>query len=277
MDELCWLNGTFLPLKEARVSATDRGFNFADGVYEVFRVYHGKIFQSEAHFQRLLRSCEGIELSPAHSIEQLNSIANELIERSGFQESMIYLQITRGSAPRYHSFPKDAPPTVFLSIKPLPAPIASGSAPGQKLVTVTDERWLRCWIKSIALLPNILAKRAADLAGADEAIFIEGSTVHEGATSNLFIIKKGKLFTPPEGPKILSGITRKVVIEAARQINLPVAEVKISLAGLVDADEVFITSTTREIAWVESIDGKTITTECGPIALRLHQAFQSMY
>ncbi|MBC7784057.1 MAG: aminotransferase class IV, partial [Burkholderiales bacterium] len=169
-----------------------------------------------------------------------------------------------------------ANPTVMMTIKPLPAATAPGEARGQKLITVPDDRWQRCWIKSIALLPNILAKHAADRAGADEAIFVDGNIVQEGASSNVFIIRDGQLITSPIGAKVLPGVTREAILEIAESVGLLVVERGIELAELLTPGEAFISSTTRELAWISMINDKQIAGECGPNTRALHTAFQRL-
>src|SRR6266571_2967928 len=249
MSEMIWLNGEVLPLAEAQIGVEDRGFQFADGVYEVVRIYNGRPFTLSEHLDRLARSCEGIRLSSPLSKAELTREILRFVEKSPVRDGMIYLQITRGVAPRNHVF-ADSKPTVLFYVRPLPAVAAAGSGAGLKLISQNDERWQRCWIKSIALLPNVLAKNAAVAAGCDEAVFVEKGIVTECSASNFFAVAGGKALTHPVGPKVLSGITRLVLMDLCKQLDIPFVERGISEAECVGADEVFITSTTREIGWV---------------------------
>jgi len=274
MTEWVWLNGQTLPLSEARIGIEDRGFQFADGVYEVIRLYGGRPFTLTEHLQRLTRSAEGISLSMPLSIAELARQIETFIPKSGVGDGMIYLQLTRGVSPRNHIFSAQTPPTLLFYARPLPSCPAAGEGDGVKLLAVPDERWKRCWIKSIALLPNVLAKNAAVAAGADEAVMIDNGIVTECAASNIYAIIAGKLVTHPIGPKVLPGITRLVLIDCAALIGLPVQERAATEEEFVRADEVFITSTTREISWVSQWNGRTLWNECGPLTRRLHIALK---
>jgi len=176
MSEMIWFNGEVLPLAEARIGVEDRGFQFADGVYEVVRIYNGRAFTLSEHLDRLARSCEGIRLATPLGKAELTREISRFIERSPVREGMIYLQITRGAAPRNHIFAESKPTVLFYS-RPLPPVVPAAQAEGLKLLSQNDERWQRCWIKSIALLPNVLAKNAAVSAGCDEAVFVEKGIV----------------------------------------------------------------------------------------------------
>jgi D-alanine transaminase len=198
------------------------------------------------------------------------------VEKSPVREGMIYLQMTRGAAPRNHIF-ADSKPTVLFYARPLPAVPPSGTGEGLKLMSQNDERWQRCWIKSIALLPNVLAKNAAVSAGCDEAVFVEKGIVTECSASNFFAVAGGKVLTHPVGPKVLPGITRLVLMELCKQLDVPFVERAISEAECLAADEVFITSTTREIGWVAKWNDRTIGAGiCGPITKKLHAAYQKL-
>ena len=275
MAEFIWFNGNVTPLAEATVSIEDRGYQFADGVYEVIRVYGGKTFTLEEHLGRLERSARDILISLPMSVEKLASEVRALIGKSGMREGMIYMQISRGVAPRDHRFPKGIKPTLLFYNRDLPDVPEPGTASGIKLVSMADERWKRCWIKAIALLPNVLAKNAAIAAGGDEAVFVENGLISECSTSNFYIISQGKLITHPVGPKVLPGITRQVLLPVARELGIAVEERAIKVEEARSADEMFITSTTREIGWVATLDGKTVGAgKCGPVTLKLHRALQ---
>jgi D-alanine transaminase len=213
-----------------------------------------------------------------HLATDRDALAAEIqrfIPRAGVRDGMIYLQATRGCAPRNHLFPTHCQPTLLFYARPLQPVPAPGQGEGAKLHTVSDERWKRCWVKSIALLPNVLAKNDAVAAGADEAVFLEDGVVTECSASNLFIVRGGKCLTHPVGPKVLPGITRLVLFQVAKQLGIEFIERPVTFEEAKSADEVFITSTTREISWVSTWDGRTVGKgRCGPLTLRLHQALR---
>ena len=272
-EQLVWFNGDVVPISKAHVGVEDRGFQFADGVYEVVRVYNGRPFTLREHMQRLQRSADGIHLSLPMSVDQVGEAIVEFIPRAGVRDGTIYLPATRGCSPRNHGFPKSCPATLLFYAKPLPPPTEPGQGEGAKLLAVEDERWKRCWIKSIALLPNVLAKNEAVTKGFDEAIFVDRDIVTEGASSNIFAVLGGKLVTHPVGSKVLPGITRLVVLQCAEKLGIPVEERPLREDEVRRADELFITSTTREIAWVARWNDRYIGQgKCGPITMKLHRA-----
>jgi D-alanine transaminase len=277
MTESIWINGEIMPLADARISVEDRGFQFADGVYEVIRLYNGQPFALDAHLQRLQRSAAGIQLGlPVAEFHKLKDEIAKFLARFPLRDGMIYLQLTRGTAPRNHAFPESKPTLLFYTreLPPLPDPAA---ADGVKLLSVADERWKRCWIKSIALLPNVLAKNQAIAAGADEAVFINNGVVTECAASNIFAVIGGRVVTHPVGAKVLPGITRDILLEIAPKIGIAVEERAFSEEKATEADEVFITSTTREISWVKLWNERTIGKgRVGPITLKLHEALREI-
>jgi D-alanine transaminase len=271
--EKIWLNGKTLPLSEARISVEDRGFQFADGVYEVIRIYNRHPFTLREHLARLERSCEGIDLPNAFNASELAAEILRFIDLNGPAEGMVYLQITRGAAPRNHIVPDQITPTILFYTRPLPSPAPPGEGAGMKLFTVADERWHRCWIKAIALLPNVLAKNFAVRAGGDEAVFILENTVTECSASNLFAIRNGRICTHPIGPKVLPGITRLILKDLAAELNLEFSEAPFTEQHAMAADELFITSTTRELNWVSHWNNQEIWKSCGPITQKLHSAY----
>ncbi len=276
MKELIWLNGQVMPVSEARVSVEDRGFQFADGVYEVVRVYGGRAFAMEQHMDRLERSCGGISLGMPMGKAKLAGEMNKLVAESGLTDGMIYLQITRGAAPRSHVAGK-CKPTVLFYVRRLPPVHKPGTAPGAKLISVQDERWSRCWVKSVALLPNILAKHIAVAAGAEEAVFVQNGIISECCSSNIFVVIRGEVLTHPVGPKVLPGITRQILFDVAKKAGVPMSERPVFEAEAMMADEVFITSTTRELSWVSKWNGQRVGSgKCGPVTLKLGQAFYEM-
>jgi D-alanine transaminase len=274
MTELIWLNGKTIPISEARISPEDRGFQFADGVYEVIRLYAGKPFTLEEHLARLEKSAAGIQLAVPLTRTAIKSEIEKFIPGTGVGDGMIYLQLTRGHAPRNHLFPQTPGSTLLFYARPLDALPAVADTPRVKLVAVADERWKRCWIKSIALLPNVLAKNAAISAGADEAVFVEDGMITECSASNFFVVIKGKLVTHPVGPKVLPGITRAVLLDCAKEIGIGFEERPLRLEEARKAEELFITSTTREISPVAAWDGKAVGTG-KTVTIRLHHALKN--
>jgi D-alanine transaminase len=276
MDELCWLNGKVLPLAEATVSIEDRGFQFADGVYEAMRVYGGRTFALREHLDRLQRSAAAVFIRLPIARDELERAIRELIARQEIAgDGLVYLQLTRGPSKRNHLISQAKTPTLLFYVRPLPPVPEPGTAPGTKLHSVPDERWQRCWIKSIGLLPNALAKSAAADAGADEAIFIHDGVATEGASTNLFVVIAGTLVTHPVGAKVLPGVTRDAVLRCTRELGINIEERGPSEREAKAAQETFITSTTREIAWVSTWDGQPVGEgECGQTTLELHRALQ---
>jgi len=273
MNDVIWLNGEILPMAEARVGVEDRGYQFADGVYEVIRLYAGRPFTIAEHLARLTKSAAAIHLEVPLPTDALRREVERLVAQSGVGEGMVYLQLTRGVAPRSHAIPGAPGSTLLFYARPLPELPPVDETPAVKLLTVEDERWRRCHIKSIALLPNILAKSAAVAAGADEAVFVENGLVSECSASNLFAVIDGTLVTCPVGPKVLPGITRAVLLELAGQLKIPVAERALSLAETKAAGEIFITSTTREISPVDTWDGAKVGGS-REVTTRLHRALK---
>jgi D-alanine transaminase len=276
-SDLIWINGEIVPFAEARLNVEDRGFQFADGVYEVIRLYGGRPFTLAEHLDRLYRSAAGIELSLPLGRDELAREIQKLVARGGVRDGMVYFQATRGIAPRNHAFPAYPKPTLLAYCRPLPPPPRPGEGDGVKLLPVPDERWQRCWVKSIALLPNVLAKNAAVTRGYDEAVFIDaGRVVTECSASNVYAVIGGKLVTHPVGPKVLPGITRAVLFGAASGAGVVVEERPYTEDEVVGgASEVFITSTTREVSWVSRWGDRPIRAgNCGPVTRRLHEALR---
>ncbi|WP_027338945.1 D-amino-acid transaminase [Halonatronum saccharophilum] len=259
MKEIAYISGDFVELDKASISLEDRGFQFGDGVYEVIKLYDGILFKGEEHFKRLINSAELIRINLDYSVEDLKEIAFEVIKRSDKNKSgSLYIQVTRGVAPRDHNFSYTLEPTLVMYLLPpksLPNEIREK---GVSVVTLVDNRWGCCNIKTINLLPNILASQEASEKGAFEGIFIsDNDIVLEGTGSNIFIVKDGVIITHPVTNKILSGITREIVFELARE-RFSAVEDPFSLEDLYNADEVFITSTTKEVLGVVEVDGKKI-------------------
>ena len=271
-----YLNGEFLPPDQAQVSVFDRGFVFGDGVYEVIPVFGGRLFRLPQHVQRLENSLAAIRLRNPHRIEEWTKIFLRLIADNGGGDLSIYLQITRGVAPRDHAFPPNIAPTVFAFAQPLKYAPPEQLAAGVAAIITADIRWSRCDIKAIALLANALLRQQASDQGAAEAILVRDGMVTEGAASNIFIVSRGRLITPPKGPYILPGVTRDLVVEIARAQGIPCDEQTISLAALKSADEVWLTSSTKEILPITRIDNQPVGNgKPGPLHARLFSLYKA--
>lgn len=274
MPNIAYVNGRYMFLNRAKVSVEDRGFQFGDGVYEVIRVYSGKLFHLEDHLSRLEASARAIGLSRVYSRARWKTVLNTACRKSRLKEAKVYIQITRGVAPRDHSFPNKIRPSVVVTVRPIEEFPKRVRDKGVSVITLPDNRWGRCNVKSINLLPNILARQKARASRAFEALFIRDGMVMEGAGCNFFAVIQDQIITPPRGPAILSGITRDLVINLARKEEIPFFEKAIPLAKLFSAEEIFLTGTTIEILPVVKIDGKTIGEgKPGPIALRLYERY----
>lgn len=272
MDTLsiAYSNGEFLPLSDVTISPLDRGFIFGDGVYEVIPVYRRNAFRLDAHLQRLDNSLSAIRLDNPYSIEQWRDILNQLIEKNESDEQSLYIQVTRGVAERDHAFPATGAATVFVMSKPLPA----SQQDAVKAITLQDIRWQWCHIKSTALLGNLLLRQQAIDAGCQEAILLRNGVLTEGAASNVFIVKNNKILTPKKNKQILAGITRDIVIELAQDNHIDIIETEISELELLNADEIWVTSSTKEVAPVIELNGKLINNgEVGPICLTMQGLF----
>lgn len=270
-----YLNGQWLPGDEARVSVFDRGFNFGDGVYEVIPVYGKRPFRLPQHIERLNRSCDAIRLTNPNSDQEWTSIIGRLIEQSQSDDQMVYLQITRGVAPRDHPFPEKTAPTAFAYAKPLVYPDKKKIAAGVSAITTQDIRWLRCDIKAIALLANVILRQNAIEDGAAEAILLRDESLTEGAASNIFIVKDDCIITPPKSELILPGITRDLVVELARANDLCVEERAVSVSELMAADEVWMTSSTKEILPIIKINDSRIGNgKPGAMHARMFEIYQ---
>ena len=256
------------------VHVEDRGFQFADAVYEVVRTYGGRPFALEEHLRRLFRSLDAIQIRHSFTTEQLAALITEAVARAGFPEAVVYLQVTRGRAARHRGFPSEPRPTLVLTVRKLES-TADVRRTGVRVITLPDTRWAHCDIKSVALLANVLAYNAARQAGAHDAVFVEADgTVNEATAGNIFVVTGSILRSPPEGPRILSGVTRDKLLRAAATAGIPVAEERIQKDELFSASEIFLTSTTAEVVPVISVDGKiTVAGVPGPVAARVYEQF----
>ena len=277
-----YLNGKFLPLEEAFIPVLDRGFIFGDGVYEVIPVYSRRAFRLHEHLQRLQTSLDGIRLDNPHTINEWVELIQTLIMHNPAEDQYLYLHLTRGVAKRDHAFPQPpVKPTVFMMSSPLSQPAAELLASGVSATTATDNRWLRCDIKAISLLPNVLLRQMAVDAGCAETILIReandsgDSFMTEGAASNIFVVKNGTLLAPPKNNLMLPGITYDVVLEIAKGNNIPYQVRKILKAEIFDADEILLTSSTKEVLPITRVDGKPVASgKPGAMFTRLHMLYQ---
>lgn len=278
-----YLNGKFMPIEEATIPVLDRGFIFGDGVYEVIPVYSRRAFRLSEHLKRLQSSLDGIRLPNPHSEAEWSKLISELIARNAGEDQYLYLHITRGVAKRDHAFPQPpVKPTVFMMSSPLLHPAAELLASGVSAVTATDNRWLRCDIKAISLLPNVLLRQMAVDAGCAETILIRHEAdsgdgfMTEGAASNIFMIKNNVLNAPPKNNLMLPGITYDVVLELAAAHHIPFEVRKIRKDELFGADEILLTSSTREVMPITMLDDKAVGNgKPGPMFARLYSLYQN--
>lgn len=270
MPELAYVNGEIMPIEKAMVPIEDRGYQFADGVYEFVASYDGHLFFLEEHLDRLERSMAELAFDPI-SRPDIKKAVLELFSVSGYRRAGIYIQISRGVAPRNHAFPPGLPPQIIMTIRPIKKTPEDMMENGATAITVPDTRWGRCDIKTVQLLANCLAKRKALDSGCDDAIFVsDQGVVREATSSNLFIASGGKLTTHPLTVNILPGITRMAILDICKTTDLDVQESFFKTEALYGADEVFLTGTTTEVLPVVRIDGKTVGDgKVGPISCRL--------
>lgn len=271
-----FLNGKYLPADQAQVSVLDRGFLLGDGVYEVIPVYQGLPFCLQAHLQRLQRSLDRIRMANPYSVEQWSEIIARLVKDNDGDNQAVYLQVTRGVAPRDHVFPEGVEPTAFVMtnpIKPLPEWYKQD---GIKAITVKDIRWDQCDIKAITLLPNSLLRQQAQDVGAQEAILIRDGMMTEGSASNSYAVLDGVIYTAPNNEKVLPGITRDVVLRLAKSAGIAYREEAVPEQQLKQADEIWISSSTRELLPVTTLDDQPVGTgKPGPVWQQLDALYQN--
>ena len=270
-----FINGEFLNQEDVKVSYEDRGYVFGDGIYEYIRAYNGKLFTVTEHFERFLRSASEIQIDLGYTIEELTDIVRQLLKVNNIQNGGIYIQATRGVAPRNHSFPTpEVKPVIMAFAKSYDRPYDDFEN-GINAITVEDIRWLRRDIKSLNLLGNVLAKEYAVKYNATEAIQHRGETVTEGASSNVYAIKDGEIYTHPVNNYILNGITRRVIKWVAEDYNIPFNEETFTVDFLKNADEVIVSSTSAEVTPVVKIDGEIVNDgKVGPITKKLQEGFE---
>jgi len=278
MPDIAFVNGSFVPFVDATVSIDDRGFQFGDGVYEVLRVYRGVPFRPEEHLARLDRSARALDINLPFNSGRWMDLIMDAVQRSGYAEAKVYIQVTRGVAPRDHSYRAALAPTVVITVRSL-LPLADRLyRNGVDVITVTDLRWGRCDIKCISLLANVLVKQQAVNEGVFEALFVREGCVLEGSTSNVITIQGGRLITPPEGPLLLSGVTRLVALQLARDSGISTEQRPIKETELYSAEEVFLTGTISEILPVVRVNGRQIGMGSpGPITSELVARFRKLY
>lgn len=277
MNQIVYLNGEFMPLSEAKIPVLDRGFIFGDGVYEVIPVYSRSAFRLAEHLRRLQASLSSVRIDNPHSESAWMEIVNTLIARNETDDQYVYLHITRGVAKRDHAFPNPpVTPTVFVMSYPLTTPPANLLHSGVSAITAPDNRWLRCDIKAISLLPNVLLRQAAVDAGCAETIMIrDDEFMTEGAASNIFVVKNGTLLAPPKNNLMLPGITYDVVLELAAAYAIPYQVRKILKEELLDADELLLTSSTKEVLPITRLNGRPVGNgQPGPMFEKLYQQYQ---
>jgi D-alanine transaminase len=274
-----YLNGQYLAPENAKISVLDRGFIFGDGVYEVWRVIEGRLFEHERHDRRLRRGLKSLEISVTEKeIDGLAGVAERLLRENDLLqgEGTFYVEITRGAAPRTHAYPPaGTKPTVFGMVSRFEVPQAL-RASGAKAITQPDVRWLHCDIKTVQLLPNCMAKQKAQTAGALEAIFVRDGIVTEGTHTTVLGVKNGELRTHPLSPMILRSVTRELVLEIAHEQGVPVREEAFSAKELFELDELFVSGTTTDVTPIVDVDGRRIGTgKPGPVSRALYAGLQS--
>jgi D-alanine transaminase len=272
MSRIVYVNGAWLPEEEARISVFDRGFLFADGLYEVTAVIAGKLVDLDAHLARMERSCGEVKLALTWSRAELKAIHEELVRRNHLIDGGVYLQITRGAADRSFTFPKNAAPTLVLFTQA--RPMERDVSQGYKLLSVPDLRWKRRDIKSVALLAQVLAKQAAAEAGCDEAIMVEDGVVTEGGSSTAWIVKGDTLISRPLSNAVLPGITRAAVLAYLAETGMKFEERTFTVAEMLAADEVIVTAATALVMPATELDGQRIGGgQPGPAARRLREIY----
>ncbi|WP_042354743.1 D-amino-acid transaminase [Bacillus rubiinfantis] len=274
---MAWVivNGKFINRTEAKVDIEDRGYQFGDGVYEVIRVYNGVMFTAKEHMDRFSRSADNIGIKLPYTQEQLRNLLDQLIDKNNLRLGIIYLQITRGTAPRNHAFPAaNIIPNLVAYTKELEIPTATLHS-GVKAVLTEDIRWLRCDIKSLNLLGNSLAKQKAVEHGCYEAIQHRGEVITEGSSSNILLVKDGVVITHPSNQLILKGITKDVILELCAEHRIPVEERSFTIRELEQADELFLTSTTSEVTPIVAVNARQVGRGVpGPLTRRLQSLFK---
>ena len=274
-DRIVYLNGEFLRLADAKVSVLDRGFIYGDGVYEVVPVYRRKPFRMPQHLARLARTLEGVRLADPHP-GRWPALIEELIARQPFDDQAVYLQVTRGVAKRDHTFPTDVAPTVFMMSNPLSLPSREQVEHGAAVVTADDNRWLRCDLKTTSLIGNVLMRQYAADHDAIETVMFRNDYLTEASASNVLVVRNGTVIAPPKDNLILPGITYDATLEIAAGANVPLEVRPVSRDEAMSADEMWLSSSSKEVLAVTRVDGKPFAGgKPGPVFRRVYEAFQA--
>lgn len=275
-DSIVYLNGALSPISQAKVSVLDRGFLFGDGIYEVLPIYQRKAFRLEQHMARLFRSLMAIGIGNPHSKAEWLELVDRVVQAHASDDQLVYIQVTRGVAKRGHAFPSNVVPTVFIMTNPLVLPSDEVRANGVACVSMEDRRWLHCDIKTISLLGNVLAAQYAAEHDAVEAIQFRDGFLTEGSSSNVWIVRHGRLMAPPRDNLILEGIRYALMEELCAEAGLKLEVRHIARAEVFIADEVLLSSASKEIVPVTSIDKRLVGTgRPGPVYQRLYSAYQA--
>jgi D-alanine transaminase len=259
-DSIVYLNGEYVRLGDAKISVLDRGFIFGDGIYDVVPAYNGKPFRMDGHLARLQRSLAAIDIKVDLTRNDWEKLVLDLLARSGLQDCMVYVQVSRGVAKRDHGFPKNVRPTVFCMVSPFVRPAKAAREQGLSTVSMPDIRWLRCEIKSVSLLGNVLAKQHAVDNGVDEVLQFRDGFLSEGASCNIWMVKDGTLLAPPRSNLILEGIRYGLLEELAGAAGIPFKARPVSEQEVNEADELMLSSATKEILPITTHNGKPVGT-----------------
>ena len=277
---MIYLNGQWMPIEEAKIPVLDRGFIFGDGIYEVIPVYSRKPFRAKGHMERLARSLEAVRITNPYSAARWQELIERIIAHQAFENQAVYFQVTRGVASRDHAFPRDATPTVFMMSNPLATPSDAAYAAGVACISAPDNRWLRCDIKSTSLLGNVLMRQLAADHDAIETIMFRDGFLSEASASNVLIVKDGVIASPRKDNLMLGGITLDAAIDLAREAGLPLTMRPIGQAEVFAADEVWLSSSTKEVIAVTKLDGRPVghgalAGKPGPMFTRMRAAYQA--
>jgi D-alanine transaminase len=276
VDQVVYLNGRFLPISQATIPVLDRGFIYGDGVYELVPVYGREPFRLPHHLARLQRSLDGIGLANPYTSARWEEVIREVIARQPFADQGVYFQVTRGVAKRDHVFPKDVPQTVFMMSNPLATPPRAQVDNGVAVVTADDNRWHRCDLKTISLLGNVLMRQLAADQGAIETVMFRDGYLTEASASNVLVVIDGTIVVPPKDNLILPGITFDATMEFAQEAGIPFAARPVSRAEALAADEMWLSSSTKEVLAVTTVDGKPFAGgKPGPVFRRMWSEFQA--
>ncbi|MFO1415511.1 MAG: D-amino acid aminotransferase [Burkholderiales bacterium] len=275
-EQIVHLNGRLLPIGQAQVSVLDRGFIYGDGVYELIPVYGREPFRLPHHLARLQHSLDGIRLANPHTNAQWEALIRELVAQQPYDDQGVYFQVTRGVAKRDHTFPKGVPPTVFMMSNPLPTPTPEQVERGVAVVTAVDNRWHRCDLKTISLVGNVLMRQLAADAGAAETVMFRDGFLTEASASNVLLVIDGAIVVPPKDEHILPGITYDAAVEFAADVGVPVVTRPVPRAEALAADEMWLSSSTKEVLAITTLDGKPFAGGVpGPVFRKVWAAFQA--